>query len=801
MFQSYFSLAFRNLTKHPFHAFINIFGLSIGILFTLLIGSYVYNELRVNKGLKNSSRQYFLASNWKDRNIGVDITTLGPLAKRLKEDFPHLVANYYRWDGITSVVSKGDKHFRQGIQLGDSTLLQMYGFDLLHGNKQTALVQPFSAVITKETAIKYFGKTDVVGETVSIQSFSGTKHDFAITGVLKDLPENSVTQFNNENHNEFFIPTNTFSFFGRADFEAWTNIWLPSYIELQPGVSQQALEAPIRQLIANNTQSFIQENLTIKILPLTDYYLERDNNLVKNMLYTLSFVGLFILLMAVVNFINLSIGSSSRRLKETGMRKVMGGLKKQILFQYLIESIIIVSIATIAGMALYPVGKPLFENIIGKNLPSLLSFPVYFVFIPLVFMILLGLIAGLYPAIKLASINSIDSLKGKLSTVKENILLRKSLVGFQFTIATIVLIAAFIVSKQVTYFFSQNLGYNKDYIVSAQVPRDWTPAGVRKMETIRNEFATIPQVSEVTLSYEIPNGMNGGQPSIYKNGSDSTTAIASQAMVTDFNYLNTYQIKLKAGSFFRNNEADSSKIVLNEKGVQTLGWSNAGEAIGQQIKIAGSPIVLTVQGVTSNFHFNTMKQEIAPIIFFQPRLVNSFRFLSFKLKPGNIGASIDAIQRKWAVLLPGSSFEYTFMDDALKKIYASELQLKKASQTATVLALIIALLGVLGLLSLSIQKRTKEIGIRKVLGASATGIIGLFLKEFLPVLAIGGIISIPIAWNVLNKWLDNYVYRIEMDWVPFVLPVILLGVITTVVIVLKIMRAAALNPVKSLRIE
>jgi putative ABC transport system permease protein len=248
----------------------------------------------------------------------------------------------------------------------------MYGFDLLHGNEQTALVQPFSAVITRSTAIKYFGKTDVVGESVTIQSFTGTKHDFAITGVLKDLPENSVTQFNDENHNEFFIPTNTFAFFGRADFESWANIWLPSYIELQPGVTPDKLDAPIRQLITQNTPEFVQDNLNIKVTPLTDYYLQRNNGLVQNMLYTLSFVGLFILLMAIVNFINISIGGASRRLKETGMRKVMGGLKKQILLQYLVESVIIASIATVIGVALYPAGKPMFEGVIGKSLPSYL---------------------------------------------------------------------------------------------------------------------------------------------------------------------------------------------------------------------------------------------------------------------------------------------------------------------------------------------------------------------------------------------------------------------------------------------
>ena len=230
MIKNYFIIAWRNIIKRPFYSSLNITGLSAGILFTLLIGAYVWNELQVNKSLRNSKNQYFLTSKWKDPNLGVDITTLGPLSKRLKEDYPHLVANYYRWDGITSVVSKGDKHFREGIQLGDSTLLSMYGFELLHGDKRTALNNPYSVVLTEDKAIKYFGKTDVVGETISIQSFSGGKRDFAITGVLKKIPENSVTVLNDANHNTVFIPTNTFSYFGRGDFEAWTNLIIPSYI-------------------------------------------------------------------------------------------------------------------------------------------------------------------------------------------------------------------------------------------------------------------------------------------------------------------------------------------------------------------------------------------------------------------------------------------------------------------------------------------------------------------------------------------------------------------------------------------
>ncbi|HEU4633538.1 MAG TPA: ABC transporter permease, partial [Flavisolibacter sp.] len=645
MLRNYIKIAWRNIYKNGFYSFINVFGLSIGIVFTLMIGAYVWNELQVNKGLRNAKNQYFLRSKWKDPNLGADITTVGPLSKRLKEEYPNLVANYYRWDGITSVVSKGDKHFREGIQLGDSTLLSMFGFPLLYGDEGTALRNPFSAVITADIAIKYFGRTNVVGEAISIQNFSGSDHDFLVTGVLKKAPENSVMQLNAENNNAIFIPASAFSFFGRAGLDVWTNIYVPSYIELKEGVTAKDLEKPIKQLIAQNAPDVIKQNLSVEPVSLTDYYLEKDNSLVTRMLYTLSFVGLFILLMAVINFINISIRSSSTRMKEIGMRKVMGGLRKQIILQFLTESTIIVLIATVLAFTAYPFISSPFSQLIGKGMPALSSFPLSFILLPAAFVILTGALAGLYPAFVLSSTNTIDSLKGKLKSVKENVLLRKSLVGFQFCIAAIVMIAAFVVSQQVGYFFSQSLGYNKEYIVSSQVPRDWSPAGVRRMETVRDEFAAMPQISSASLSYEIPNGMNGGQPSVYKAGTDSTQAAAMQDMVTDENYLSTYQIALKAGSFFKKGEKDSSKIVLNEKAVETLGWKTAEEAIGKVVKISGIPGSLTVQGVTADFHFNSMQQEIPPMILFQVRLVNSYRYLSFKIRPGNVGAALYAIQK------------------------------------------------------------------------------------------------------------------------------------------------------------
>jgi len=303
MIRNYVKLAWRNLLKYKVYSLVNVFGLSIGIAFAFLIGAFVWGEWRINRDLKNADQQYFLFSVWKDPNTGPDITTLGPLAVQLKEKYPNLVVNAYRWDGITSVISKGDKHFREGIQLGDSSLLEMFGFKLMHGDPNTALNEPYSVVISDQKAIKYFGKTDVVGDVLTIQSFGGQKRDFKVTGVLQPIPENSVTRLNENNDNQFFIPTNTFSYFGRADFNDWRNMIIPSYIELRKGAKLADLDRAITQLIKENAPPFISENLKVKPIPLTDYYLQKNNDLVKRMLYSLSFVGLFILLMALINLL------------------------------------------------------------------------------------------------------------------------------------------------------------------------------------------------------------------------------------------------------------------------------------------------------------------------------------------------------------------------------------------------------------------------------------------------------------------------------------------------------------------
>ena len=801
MIRNYIVIAWRNIIRHRFYSLVNVIGLSVGILFVLLIGAYVWSETNVNGQLKNAGRQYFLESHWRNPDQGQSITTVGPVARELKEKYPTLVANYYRWDGISSVVSKGDKHIRENLQIGDSTLLTMYGFELASGNASTALNSPYSIVITPEVAMRYFGKEDVLGETLDIQSFNGSHHDFKITGVLKPLHPNSVTSLLPNNGNTVFLPANSLAYFGRNDIESWQNLWVPSYIELKPGAAVADIERAIKKLLDDNTNEFTRNNLTVKPVELRRFYLSGNNGVVTKMLYALSFVGLFILLMAVVNFVNIAISSSTGRTREIGIRKVLGGLRRQLIIQFLAESVMLVFIATLLAVAAYPMTRDLFAQMVGRNVPALTAFPLYFTLVIMMGVLLIGALAGLYPALVLSALKSVDSLKGKLKSVREKVWLRKSLVGFQFAIAAVVMIGAFIISSQINLFFSRGLGYDKEFVVSAQVPRDWTPQGVRKMETVRSEFAKLREVQEVSLSYEIPNGNNGWQPPLYRAGADSTQVIASQMLVTDAHYLSTYRIAMKEGEFFRDGEADSSKVVINETAARALGWNDPSKALNEHIRIPGIPVDLIVQGVTTDFHFNSMQQKIAPIVFVQPRFTNSYRFLSFKLKPGNIGQSIAAIEKTWSTLLPGSSFEYKFMDETLRSLYASEIQLKKAAYTATGLSLIIVLLGVLGMVSLSIHKRIKEIGIRKVIGASLADIILLFVKEFLLIILAAGLIACPLAYWMMSRWLEGYTYRVDINLYPFAWSILGICAVTLLLIVARTARAALANPVKSLRSE
>ncbi|NII28016.1 FtsX-like permease family protein [Pseudoflavitalea sp. X16] len=799
MIKNYILLAWRNLIRHKTFSIINILGLSAGIAFVFLIGAYIWGELRVNNSIPDNDRVFILQSKWQKADMGMSLTTPAPLAKALRENFPDLVADYYHHDGISSIVSKGNKYFREGLQPGDASFLTMTGFPLLYGDARTAFNNPNAVVLTAAKARKYFGRADVIGETLTFQSFAGTKQDFIITGVLKDLPYNTVTNFTNTS-NEIFLPTESLRFFGRYDgFQAWPNVYIVNYVKLQAGVQPADLQKPIQQLLKLNASPEIAANLQVQLVPLNEYYLQLNNGLARRMVYTLSFVALFILLMAVINFINITVGNSTTRLKEIGVRKVMGGSRQQLIGQFLIESIVLALISVILALGIYQWAIPFCSKMLGRPLPSLTALPLQFMLIPVLMALVTGTLAGLYPAFILSLQPSVDSLKGKLKTVKEKVAFRRSLVALQFTTAIVVFVGAIVVDKQLSFSFNSSLGYDKEQVITAAVPRDWTVKGVQHMEMVRDEMATLPAVSSASFSYEIPDGMSGNDNmKLYKAAEDSSRGINVTGLSTDDQYATTYKLQLAAGKFL---ERDTTALVINEKAARALGWNDPHAALGQNMRFQGSQQRYTIAGVVKDFHFTSKHEAIGPMAFLHVKNTLMYRYLSFKVKPGNMPETLAALEKKWAAVMPGAPFDYKFIDDTLGFMYRSEIQLKKAAQMATLLSLVIVLLGVFGIVALNISRRMKEVGIRKVLGASGWQIITLFLKEFAWMILLANLIAWPLAYLVLENWLSNFVYRIHINWIPFATVALVIAALITVMVTIQTFVRALNNPVRNLRSE
>lgn len=800
MLQNYITIAWRNLLRRKVYASLNIVGLAVGLTFFGLIGSYVWGEYQVNQALRHADRQCLIQSRWKQENMGMPITSLAPIGPALRATYPQLVANYYRFHGVSATLSKGANHFRESMQIGDSTLLTMYGFKLLQGNPRTALAAPNAIVLTAAKAQKLFGRTDVLNQLVTIETPQGGKQELLVTGVLDELPPNSVSNLLTE-ANEVFLSPGSLASFG-ADLTVWANPYIVNYVELQPGVTPQELAKPLAQLIATNAPAELAQNLTAYVTPLTDYYLQSNNGLVHKLIVTLALVALFILLMAIVNFVNLATGSSAVRLREIGVRKALGGLRQQLTAQFLTEAIVLTGLAAVVAVGLYVALRPVFDQVVGKPLPALSALPWRYGWLLPGLVLLVGALAGSYPALYLSGYSSVDSLKGKSRS--ESILFRRGLVTLQFAIAVFVFVGAVVVSRQVSFFFNTDLGFRKEAVLTvSSLPRNWSPEGVTRMEAARDRFARLPGIQSASLSYEIPNGNVGNSANLFPEGRDSTQAVTVKLMTTDEQYAQTYQIALKGGRYFQQGQAgaDSTSVVLNEATIKALGYPDNESALGQIVRFQGDPRRYTIRGIVQNFHVGTLHEAIDPLAIVHLQSRPLYRFFSFRLASGNPRPIIDRMEQTWREQFPDAPFDYAFMDQTLAKLYKTELQMEKAAYVATALALLIVLLGVAGLVSLSVARRTKEVGIRKVLGASVPGIVVLFLNEYVWMLVLANLLAWPVAYWAVSGWLADYAYHTPIGWQPFVGVALLLAFITAVLIGLQVVKTALVNPIKSLRAE
>lgn len=799
MIGMYITIALRHLAKRKLFSFINIAGLAIGITFSLLIAVYIWEEKQVNGNLKDLPQQYFLQSAWKADNMYMPLITPAPLAKALKEQYPSLVANYYRTFPCSANASHKDRHFRLELQPGDTTVISAYGLPMLHGDPANAFRDNNSIVITEETALKFFGRTDVLDEVLTLDTRRDGKKNYAITGVLKDeTRSNTVTTINGFKTDILLPMQNVDYFLGPDADKAWNGISMASYIQLQPGVKPEQLAGPIKKLVDMNCNQQIKDNMSVQLIGLNTFYLDTNNGLVRKMSYILAIIAFFVLLMAVINYVNISVGTSVYRLKEIGLRKVFGGKRQQLIAQFLSESLVLTFIAAFLSIAFFELLRPFFGQLLNTTLPHVWSFSGMIVLFYVSLIAVVGFIAGIYPAFILTASHLLKVLKGKISVGKGELLFRKGSLVVQFSLAVLVFVCTLYISRQINYFFEKELGYNKEQLlIISSVPRQWDTAGLKRIELVRDEMMRSTGVKIATVSYEVPDGMNGGEVPLIPPGSDGNTPVSVSTLVTDGNYAATFGMKVLAGAFFTDQD-NPSDVVLNESAVKAL---HLKEGVGQEVEIAGGQGRLRVKGIVKDFHFDNMQRKISPMIFFSQNTSMNYRFLSMKLETTDVRKAVAGIEKVWKARFPDSPFDYFFMDDKFQAMYTSETRLKQAANVATGLNFIIILLGAAGVVAFSLNRRTKEIGVRKVLGADTSNIIYLFLKEYTSVILIANLIAWPVAWLVADHWLDNYAYRTSMSATPFIVAGIITFSLTYILIALQCFRTASANPTGLLRSE
>lgn len=803
MFRNNLSIALRHLTSHKLFSLINIFCLAIGITFAILIGEYIIGEKSVNTTISDYRNQYVIKSKWQRENMGLDITTFEPLAKTAKDDYPALVKNYCRFNLASNIVSVGDKHFSESIFIGDTTLVTMFGFPLLYGDKDHAFRNGESAVVTESFAMKYFGQKNVIDKVISVQTpVFGNKHDFVITAVLKDLPKNTVTNFVGGLSNNIFLPMESNFYFQENDKgDNWKNTANVNIIELQPGVKPESLNGPLEHIISLNAPESLKGKVTPELAGFPDYYLKSNNGAIQKMIDTLSYITIFILLMAIINFININVGTSSYRLKEIGLRKVFGSSRPQLIILYITESVMLTFITGLISLGFYEALRPVFKDLLNTPMIHFWQFGVTEVLLLPVLLLTVGIIAGIYPAFVLSASNVVLSVKGKIGQGKDGLVLRKTLLVIQFSLAISIFISALYVSKQLAYFFSKDPGFNREQVmVISSIPSGWDSSGVIRMEDMRDQLTRIPGVETASLSFDIPDGHYFANVKLVPEGAGDNDAINATRILADENFAATYKLQMEEGYFLDHGTHIGGRVVINESAMRALGWKSAA---GKQLRIIGSRIhfIPIVAGVVKDFNYKSMQNAVQPLVIMNVKDDYGYRYLSVKINTDDLGRTVEAIERKWRLLYPEIPFEFSFMEDKFKSIYYTEIQLKKAAVISTILNLLIVFMGIFGVVSFTLTKRTKEIAMRKILGASIPNIILLFIKDYATLILLANIIAWPIAYQIVRRWLENYVYKINIELTPFLLVGLFSFLSAFLFITLQCLKVASASPIKGIRTE
>ena len=798
MFKNHITVAIRTLLRHKVYSFVNISGLAVGIACCMLIMLFVQDELSYDRFHKNADQIYRVL--WDARYGDNEWTTpyvSVPISETLKERYPEVTYSTRLRRESQTIHRESNYVIEKNFYYAESSFFDVFTVPFIVGDPATALNAPNAVILTEQSAQRYFPNRDPMGQTLELND--GTS--LQVTGVVKEFPPQSHFHF------DFLAPLKTLPIIERRKSD-WGSATVYTYLLLKDGASaselQTKLTAYVREHILSKMPPMPGYHTNYLIQPLTDihlhsnlrYEITANSNIMY--IYIFSLIAFFVLILACINFVNLSTARSSTRAREVGVRKVLGAHRAQLIRQFFSESTICVAFSSILAIGLCELGLPLLNSLANKHLTmgSLIAPQVLIGLFSLI--IVVGLSAGMYPALYLSSFWPGTALKGYISSSKAY--LRNGLVIAQFCISISLLVGTLVVRDQIHFAQNKHLGFDKEHVLILQgIPRtqQTTPKRVfQNLITFRDQFETLPQVATASLNTGVPGRtfdstrFKPEQPANYEETSLTYT-------MADEKYVQALNIEIVEGRNFSPTEhaTDVTAFLVNQSAVKALGWQNA---LGKKLK-RGSGIEGTIIGVVSDFHIGSLKQEIEPLVL--PYLHRSPMYLAIRLHPGNVAKAISAVEETWKKLAPNQPFSYTFLDQDYARLYNREQQMSHVFQIFSGLAILIACLGLFGLAAFTTQQRTKEIGIRKILGASVSGIVCLLSKDFLKLVLIANLIAWPIAYYAMNQWLQSFAYRINLSIGTFILSGLIALFIALLTVSYQAIKAARANPVEALRYE
>ena len=810
MLKNYFKIAWRNLLKNKAFSFINIMGLSIGISICFIIMLFVQDELSYDKYNVKADRMYRIA--FKAVLNGGKINesnVMPPVAAAVKKDYPEVEATTRLTEGGKPKITYNNKIFKDGlVALVDSNFFNVFTIPLIKGNPNTVVQEPNTVVLTKTYAGKLFGNEDPIGKLIKIATWGTDSIPYKVTGIINEVPRNSHFHF------DLFASMSSIEY---SRSQKWTSSGMFTYLLLEKGHDYKKLEAKFPEMVEKYMGPQIQQEMGLTMTqfrskgndlgfvlqPLTNIHLggyptnyEMEPGGDIRYVYIFGAVAIFMLIIACINFINLSTASASKRAKEVGVRKVMGSGKSELIKQFLLESMLITFIALLIASVLVQLSLPVFNMLSGKNLIH--GFSIGRVAGIILLGLLVSVLAGIYPAFFLSSFKPIATLKGRLSATTKSYGLRSSLVIFQFFISVSLISGTIIVYQQMKYIRSKKLGWDKEQLLV--VANSWMLGKNEKI--LRDELLNDSRIANVTVSGYRPAGWSDNNNALSYPEGQETKLTTSLEYKVDERYIPTFNIAMAAGrNFSPQFSTDSVAMIVNESAVKAFGYKNNQDALGKRIirqnSVRGRNVPYTIVGVVKDFHFKSLHEQITPLLM----VLHPESGLIIKTKTKDVAGILATIKKRWKDFGPEDPVDYAFLDDLYNKTYDAEQKTGRILNIFAVITILVACMGLFGLATYTAEQRAKEIGIRKVLGASVAQVTNMLSKEFIKLVLIACVIAFPLSYWAMTKWLQDFAYRVSMSWWVFVVAGLSALIIALITVSFQAIKAAVANPVKSLRTE